>query len=92
MLPEGWPTAEIWQKMQEWAGRRYLGDNGLMGSDFFDGQWVKLEMPSDVHRAMGQPLETGIELEALGLGDRMSKRRDARREGDAPAPIRAPRI
>lgn len=52
-MPEGWPSSEVYAKCMEWSGKRFAGDNGLVGSDLFDGIWVRDSMPQDVHRAVG---------------------------------------
>lgn len=52
-IPEGWPTAEISAKCKEWAGKRFSGDSGLVGSDLFEGNWIKAGMPQDVQRPAG---------------------------------------
>lgn len=81
LLPEGWPNAEVWATMQEWKSRRFLGDNGLMGSDFFEGTWLATELPHDVHRRLSGPTLAPVQepeaapLEALKLGLRMAARR-----------------
>jgi hypothetical protein len=92
LLPANWPTAEVWAQMQEWSGARFTGDNGLVGSDFFDGKWSSTEMPHDVHRvsapAVAVESEVAGAVQMLDLRDRMNRRRDAA----APSTGSSPRI
>lgn len=46
-LPTNWPSEAVYQAMQEWSAKRFVGDNGLMGSDLFEGDWLMSSMPSD---------------------------------------------
>ena len=50
LVPEGWPSEEGSKKVEQWAWARFHGDNGLVGSEFFEGQWLRSYMPSDLHR------------------------------------------
>lgn len=47
-LPTGWPNEEVYNLAQQWAQRRFLGDNGLVGSDFFDGEWFAKGGPTEI--------------------------------------------
>lgn len=47
-LPAGWPNEEVYALSQQWAQRRFLGDNGLVGSDFFDGEWFSKSGPTEI--------------------------------------------
>jgi hypothetical protein len=83
LLPEGWPNAEVWATMQDWSSKRFVGDNGLVGSDFFDGAWLVKELPHDVHRHVEVTAVHGLEATASfshgtpAIADRISRRRAA---------------
>ena len=47
-LPDGWPNDQVYALTQQWAERRFLGDNGLVGSDFFDGIWFNQSAPNEI--------------------------------------------
>lgn len=49
-LPDGWPNEKVSEEMKTWATMRFLGDAGLMGSEFFEGDWLMTQMPTDVQR------------------------------------------
>ena len=49
-IPTGWPNDAVYSTTRKWANARFQGDNGLVGSDFFEGSWVKDALPSDLHR------------------------------------------
>jgi len=51
LLPDGWPNIEVFEKMQSWSKQRYVGDNGLVGSSLFDGDWVVTTLPHEIHRS-----------------------------------------
>ena len=91
MLPEGWPNQEVWDKMQDWSKRRFLGDNGLVGSDLFDeGNWAVAHLPQDVHRPRPPAPEPTPELAQLShLAARVAARRAQPRAG-IPAQEAAP--
>lgn len=76
-LPENWPTPEIWQKMQEMATLRFKGDSGLMGSDFFEGNWLMMGLPGDVHRkSLAPTVKSDEKLRPLeDLGSRLLQKR-----------------
>jgi hypothetical protein len=91
ILPEGWPTKAIWDTMQEWAQRRFVGDNGLMGSELFDqDDWVVGNLPHEVHRPREAPEPEGLITPPSldGLGQRVAARRQQAKM--AAVPIAAP--
>lgn len=49
-LPTNWPNEAVYESMQTWASKRFLGDMGLMGSELFEGDWLMSSMPSDAVR------------------------------------------
>ncbi len=52
-IPEGWLSDEAYAKCVAWSEKRFAGDNGLVGSDLFEGDWLKTGMPQDVQRPVG---------------------------------------
>jgi hypothetical protein len=81
-LPEGWPNQAVWEKMQEWSTRRFLGDNGLVGSDLFDeSDWAVAHLPQDVHLPRPPAPAPTPELTQLSeLAARVASRRAQRGE------------
>ena len=80
LLPEGWPDEHTWATMKQWQFKRFVGDNGLVGSDFFEGRWVAAELPHDVHRKV---CDSGpAPLDALSVAERVA----LRRAGASPPP------
>lgn len=100
MLPEGWPNAATWETMQEWSKKRFVGDNGLVGSDFFEGQWLVKEMPHEVHQKVEDSIPKEEPIQMVSVADRMARRRslapsfaDSAGPGSqAAAPARASRL
>lgn len=92
LLPEGWPDAVTWGVMQEWSKKRFVGDNGLVGSDFFDGQWLVKELPHDVHRKSDSfATHEPHQLEMVSVAERMARRRSsAFAHADSPVPSSTP--
>ena len=92
MLPEGWPNDVVSEKMKLWSEKRFLGDNGLVGSDFFDGKWLISDLPSDVHRQyVDMDISRGVEAPSFDLAARVLQRR-ALQENESVKKIKPSRV
>lgn len=79
LLPDGWPTADVFEKMKNWADQRYVGDNGLVGSSLFDGDWVVTTLPHEIHRSRLTPIHQDVvSLGVVDVANRVVSNRAAR--------------
>ncbi len=82
-LPDGWPNDVVYGMAQQWAKRRFLGDSGLVGSDFFDGIWLNslgpLEVVGSASNAAVQDLAVDA-TENLSFAQLRLRRQMARRK------------
>lgn len=83
LLPDGWPNADVFEKMKNWANQRYVGDNGLVGSSLFDGDWVVTTLPHEIHRSRLAPVSQDVSsLGVVDVANRVVANRAAKLRAD----------
>lgn len=82
LIPENWPSEELYKVIQEWRTKMYLGDRGLMGSDFFEENWVGSLKGKDISRKLTPTEEVELQNiiqnnEMKRMEERLAKRKQS---------------